>query len=340
MPCGFYLFSNQSRAGKRKRFATDSCRVDYKSKKTQAGANPRISVLTPISTNQVPPKQTTGANLANLVNLSTNPSKKPGNTVATATAAINPSKRPGATVATAIKAANPSKKPGPTVATAITAANQSKKPGYTVATATTAANPSKKPGHTVATEICTANQSKKSGSTVATRPSTAPEVGAEHRGSDGKKVTGGILLFKGERNPLSNLYRLKKPFIFKGRYFYSTENAYQWQKAKHHGNDYLANRILAETSRNAMYLGKSIKTNDSWKTQKAGLMTELVCLKKDTSKEYRDYLLSTTTAILVENTSHPYWGKGFNDKGLNILGVIHTEIRESLFRKLKTCKVD
>ena len=64
-------------------------------------------------------------------------------------------------------------------------------------------------------------------------------------------------------------------------------------------------------------------------------MTKLVLLKKEKCKEYRDFLLSSTTAILVENTYHNFWGKGVNDKGKNMLGVIHTEIRENIFHAMR-----
>lgn len=151
-----------------------------------------------------------------------------------------------------------------------------------------------------------------------------------------RKVTGGILYFKGEKKPLSNLFLLKNPIRFRGHSFNSTENAYQWAKATEHNLPYLANKILSESSRNAMYIGKKIKTNEAWRAKKLRLMTELVLLKRDSSQEYKDYLLSTTNATLIEQTNHEYWGEGKQKKGKNYLGMIHTEVRENLFQHLKT----
>ena len=67
-------------------------------------------------------------------------------------------------------------------------------------------------------------------------------------------------------------------------------------------------------------------------------MTELVLLKRDSCREYRDYLLSTTNATLIEQTNHEFWGEGRLKTGKNFLGMIHTEVRENLFQHLKKHK--
>ena len=150
-----------------------------------------------------------------------------------------------------------------------------------------------------------------------------------------RKVTGGLLLFKGENNPLSNLYILEKPIRYHGLDFMSSEHAYQWSKAVVHKQFQIANQILKVSSRQAMHLGKSIKTSEKWKENKVKLMTKLVLMKCEVSRSYKDYLLSTTNSILVENTKHEFWGEGKAKTGRNMLGVIHTEVRENIFQKLK-----
>lgn len=143
------------------------------------------------------------------------------------------------------------------------------------------------------------------------------------------------ILFKGGEHPLSNLFKLETPIVFRGISFDTVENAYQWAKATEHGEFYLAEQIKNKTAKKAMFMGKKIKTSEKWEKSKVHLMTKLVLLKKESCKEYRDFLLSSTTAILVENTYHPFWGKGENNKGKNMLGVIHTEIRENMFQAMR-----
>lgn len=168
------------------------------------------------------------------------------------------------------------------------------------------------------------------------------EIGREGIGGQGtvwksyhsQKV--GVLLFKGGKNPLSNLYPIEQPFEHKGNRYISSENAYQWEKAIVHGESEKAKRIVKATPWKALCIGQSIPTGKRWQINKYRVMTEIVLKKCDKSKSYRDYLMSSTTATLVENTSHPYWGRGRHNTGKNILGVIHSEIRESLLRQRKS----
>ena len=141
--------------------------------------------------------------------------------------------------------------------------------------------------------------------------------------------------FKGENSPLSNLFKLKTPIHFKKLYFFSTEVLYQWHKAISHQEFEKAKKIINSTPRNAMTIGKTIKTGSYWNNNKADFMRFACAEKAKVSREYRDALLATTNQILVENTCHPFWGRGKDNKGENNLGVIHCEIRDELFQKLR-----
>ena len=84
------------------------------------------------------------------------------------------------------------------------------------------------------------------------------------------KVTSGTHFFRGEQSPLSNLYRLENNIVYQGNSFRTTEHAYQWAKASKHGYKIIANNILFGniSPKQAMFLGKTIKTTDAWKNTK------------------------------------------------------------------------
>ena len=82
-----------------------------------------------------------------------------------------------------------------------------------------------------------------------------------------------------------------------------------------------------------MYIGRSITTDKTWKVKKYRIMTQVILLKSAKSKVYRDYLASSTNSVLVEDTTHQYWGRGKDNTGKNILGMIHAEIREGILNK-------
>ena len=83
-----------------------------------------------------------------------------------------------------------------------------------------------------------------------------------------------------------------------------------------------------------MRLGQSIKTTKNWKITKAKYMLEILRAKLISSKTYRDFLLSTGSSLLVEDTGHFFGGKGKNNKGKNMMGVLHTIICSELFYAL------
>ena len=81
-----------------------------------------------------------------------------------------------------------------------------------------------------------------------------------------------------------------------------------------------------------MLIGNAIVTNSSWHTQKVQLMLSLLKKKKAADSNYRKCLIESWPAILVEDTCHNFWGRGKNNKGKNMLGVLHMVIRDELIR--------
>ena len=76
------------------------------------------------------------------------------------------------------------------------------------------------------------------------------------------------------------------------------------------------------------------KTPKNWKTTKARYMLEILRAKLHSNNTYRDFLLSMGSSLLIEDTGHNYWGKGKNNTGKNMMGVLHTILRSELFYAL------
>ena len=138
------------------------------------------------------------------------------------------------------------------------------------------------------------------------------------------------LLFKGHDHPLSNFYPVKGLWI-KGKYFHSSEAAYQHEKAKFMGNERLAPQIAAaKTGIHAMRLGSKVRTNEDWQTHKAQVMESVIQAKLAICKEARDALLKSGSSQIVEDTNHPFWARGQEGNGFNMMGQILTMFRRKM----------
>ena len=114
-------------------------------------------------------------------------------------------------------------------------------------------------------------------------------------------------------------------------YFNCSEQCYQWIKAKQHNCHDIASAILAtDNPFQQMQLGQQIATSDKWKQNKILLMREILVAKFINCREYREFLDRSGSRLLIENTHHPFWGKGRNSDGSNNLGVLHCDIRSKL----------
>lgn len=138
------------------------------------------------------------------------------------------------------------------------------------------------------------------------------------------------ILFKGHEHPLSNFYPIKGLRVF-GKQFFTSEAAYQHEKAKLAGNDTAARRIEeSRTGIQAMRLGSSVKSPEEWPTQRIKVMERVIHAKLSTCKEARDALLDSGTCEIVEDTSHPFWACGLDGRGQNMMGKILMNFRTKL----------
>jgi len=137
-----------------------------------------------------------------------------------------------------------------------------------------------------------------------------------------------VIRFRGIKSPLSNLFILKEGLVYKGLYFNCSEQAYQWEKCAFHRNKKLAERVLYEQDPYLqMKLGKTVKENTRWTEEKSSYMREILKFKLINCKEYRTSLKNSNACTIIEDTSNNFWGRGFEGKGQNQLGVLHCELR-------------
>lgn len=139
------------------------------------------------------------------------------------------------------------------------------------------------------------------------------------------------IFFKGPQNPLSNLYIIQNGLEYKNQVFNSVEQAYQWDKCTSHRQLNLAKQIKGTTNTfQQMQLGKRVSTKALWEQRKRKVMKSLLLSKAKTCAEYRVCLEESGNKTFVEDTNHPFWGKGKDGKGKNILGVLHCYVRSIL----------
>ena len=137
-----------------------------------------------------------------------------------------------------------------------------------------------------------------------------------------------VILFKGSDNPLSNLYM--HPISIYTHEFHSPEGAHQYRHAVFENDFEKAEEILlSKDSWEAMKIGDKITKGEGWYNIKESTMSEIISVKYETCKAYREALKATGTATIMENTTHTFWGKGtLTQPGLNKLGQIHMKMRK------------
>jgi len=79
---------------------------------------------------------------------------------------------------------------------------------------------------------------------------------------------------------------------------------------------------------------------DAWLLNRVEAMRRVLDSKWEQCPEYRERLMSTGNAILIEDTTHSFWGRGLDGNGLNMLGELHMQKRRdeqvSLWQRDKT----
>jgi len=141
--------------------------------------------------------------------------------------------------------------------------------------------------------------------------------------------------FKGQSDILSNFAPCSLKCM--NRTFESTEQLYQYRKAKICDDEAAANNILkSQSPQIAKRLGDAIKTCSRWEVMKVDVMSEVLNVKLTQCERYRDELISTAKRPIVEYTSDRFWARGDPklQDGLNVMGKLHELARHRLLNNL------
>ena len=115
--------------------------------------------------------------------------------------------------------------------------------------------------------------------------------------------------FQGKHAFLSSLHEVE--IVFKDRKHNSAEHAFHHTRADENGQPDLAEQIRkAKTSRDAMIIGKRIKTSEEYKAQEATLLQN-IHLTKFQQHPGLCAKLKNLKGNLYEATHHPIYGAGF-----------------------------
>ena len=137
--------------------------------------------------------------------------------------------------------------------------------------------------------------------------------------------------FRGPRSSFSNFYAA--PLKMWGMTFTSCEQAYNFRKALEMSQHATAETIRhAPTAREAQLIAMNIQTDDRWATIKQSVMYELIQEKAKQCPTFNRDLRESKGRLLVEDTTHEYWGRGSSGKGLNMLGRLLMTLRDNLPR--------
>jgi len=132
--------------------------------------------------------------------------------------------------------------------------------------------------------------------------------------------------FKGKGDILSNFYPCS--LHSQGLWFHSSEQLIQYRWARIARCDDVAQQIMEAPDGPSVYeIARQIPRTRRWESLKEKVIKEAVELKFKSCAEFREELLSTTGSI-VEDTPHPYWGRGPDYRGQNRTGLILEALRD------------
>lgn len=120
------------------------------------------------------------------------------------------------------------------------------------------------------------------------------------------------------------------PVTIKGTQWPTAEHYYQAQK---HAGTPLEDEVrLASTPLQAKVLAsdKARPPRPDWEQVREAVMRAVVRAKFTQHAELREALIATGEEELIEKSDDPYWGSGADGKGLNLLGRILMDVRQSL----------
>ena len=141
------------------------------------------------------------------------------------------------------------------------------------------------------------------------------------------------ILFRGHMDPLSNFFPCEIHIY--GKYFHSSEAAFQYRKALHH-EKYDAAELISgfRNAKRAKDEADQCLPSDvidqQWLDKRSDVMRQILEVKAKQCLPFRDRLLKTGTRPLIEDTNHPYWARGINGKGQNMLGTLLELLRQKV----------
>lgn len=165
------------------------------------------------------------------------------------------------------------------------------------------------------------------------------------------KVTGRFVFFWGDV-PFTNF--TVRRFLYKGRYFFSSEQAFMWEKAVTFGDRNSARTIEATIKPQLVKrLGRQVKPFDpeKWSNISEEIMYNVVKAKFDAIPEFKERLLYEEFRGKTFVEASPFdriWGIGFDDLepelhekewGENRLGKILTKLRDQYIEELKIGRI-
>ena len=150
-----------------------------------------------------------------------------------------------------------------------------------------------------------------------------------------------VRAFRGQSDPLSNFYNIGgNKLLYSGRYFNSSEQAYQYTKVSFHGQKKLAKEILQTTDPRTLKKLGDIRESMAWNRQKVDFLRDILVKKATCCPEFRTEV-GDPNAIFVEAVQDPFWGSGMTYQetcntrpgqwnGANVMGTLLSQIRSRL----------
>ena len=143
-----------------------------------------------------------------------------------------------------------------------------------------------------------------------------------------------------EKHPLSNSYY--QPIMKNARQFHCIDQAFAYEKAIHHNESEISREVLeCENGIDCIKLVKDIKLNEMWYDRIIEVMTNLLQLKFNRCKQFRNQLLNSGNKMFVNaNKCDKFWGCGLDSTiaeltspkkypGQNQLGLLLSDLRNS-----------
>ena len=164
------------------------------------------------------------------------------------------------------------------------------------------------------------------------------KVGAE-RNQNKRKLT--VRAFRGLKDRLSNFYDIgENKLPYSGKYFNSSEKAYQHTKAIFHGKRNLAKEILSATDPSKIKKLGDYRESVAWKKQKVAFLQEILMKKAACCPEFRAEV-SDPNVVFVEAVQDQFWGSGMNFvetcstrpgqwTGANVMGMLLSQVCSKL----------